>query len=322
MSKRALVIGINHYQHFNSLSGCVNDAQNVKNVLELHANTDKDRNFEVELLVTEPDQGLSKNFIKDRIETLFQHKRDMSILYFSGHGYVENTGGYLITSECRRGDNGLSMNDILVMANASPAQNRIIILDCCHAGSFGQNTLHQNNVSVSEGVTILAASAADQYSIERGGAGVFTSLFIHAMEGGAASILGEITAGNIYSYIDKAMGETEQRPLFITNVRRYTPLRKIASQITLEQLRQITALFHEGPEQPFELDETFEPESGKAIPENVQKFEVLQKYNRVNLVVPVGASKPHMYHAAMEEKHCELTPQGKSYWVMVKNGVI
>ena len=194
------------------------------------------------------------------------------------------------------------MNDILVMANASPAQNRIIILDCCHAGSFGKDTLNKGNVSISEGVTILAASAEDQYSIEKNGSGVFTNLLIHALEGGAASVLGEITPGNVYGYIDKAIGETGQRPLFMTNVRRYASLRKITSQIKIKELRKIVELFQEGPEQQFNLDPSYEPESGEAIPENVTKFEILQKFNRVNLVIPREASKPHMYHAAMEKK--------------------
>ena len=45
--------------------------------------------------------------------------------------------------------------------------------------------------------------------------------------------------------------------------------------------------------------------------ENTQKFAVLQKYNRVNLVVPVDA--PHMWHAAMESKSCKLTVLGEHY---------
>ena len=322
MSRRALIIGIDNYQFINSLKGCVNDAKQVESVLQLHANQDEDKNFDVETRVTMPDRGLTKNFIKDRIEELFRDKRDISLLYFSGHGHMETTGGFLITSECSRGDEGLSMNEILVMANASPAQNRIIILDCCHAGNFGKDSLNQNNVSISEGVTVLAASAPDQYALEKDGSGVFTSLFIHAMEGGAASILGEITPGNIYGYIDKAMGEKGQRPLFMTSVRRYTILRKIASQIKVKELRQIISLFPEGPNQKFYLDCTYEPECNTAIPKHVKKFELLQKYNRVNLVIPKEATKPNMYHAAIENKYCELTPQGKSYWVMVKNNVI
>jgi len=38
---------------------------------------------------------------------------------------------------------------------------------------------------------------------------------------------------------------------------------------------------------------------------------VLQRLNRVNLVVPVDA--PHMYHAAMGRKACRRTVLGEHY---------
>ena len=40
-------------------------------------------------------------------------------------------------------------------------------------------------------------------------------------------------------------------------------------------------------------------------PKNTTTFKVLQNYVRVNLVRPAGA--PHMWHAAMQSKGCELT---------------
>lgn len=40
-------------------------------------------------------------------------------------------------------------------------------------------------------------------------------------------------------------------------------------------------------------------------------FAVLQKYVKVNLVRPFGA--PHMWHAAMQSKSCELTVLGEHY---------
>ncbi len=320
MSRRALIIGVNNYEHISSLNGCINDALEVKRVLERHAhNEEEEKNFTVELVTTEKYQ-VTKTYIKDRIEELFRDNRDISLLYFSGHGYLENTGGYLVTSECRRGDEGLSMNDILVMANESPANNRIIILDCCHAGGFGKDTLKRDVTTIGEGVTILAASAENQYSVEKNGSGVFTNLLIHALEGGAANVLGEISTGNIYGYVDKAMGETGQRPMFITNVRHYATLRKVFTQIKLNELRKITELFDEDPEKPHKLNPSYEPTSENADPVNTKKFAILQKYNRVNLVVPIDA--PHMYDAAMGWKACRLTSLGKSYWIMAKNNII
>ena len=49
-------------------------------------------------------------------------------------------------------------------------------------------------------------------------------------------------------------------------------------------------------------------------------FAILQKYNRVNLVVPIRA--PHMWHAAMEGKACTLTTLGEHYRRLVAEGMI
>lgn len=70
----------------------------------------------------------------------------------------------------------------------------------------------------------------------------------------------------------------------------------------------------------FKLDPSFEPESDNPDKENTEKFAILQKYNRVNLVVPVDA--PHMYHAAMNSTSCKLTVVGEYYWSLVKENRI
>ena len=49
--------------------------------------------------------------------------------------------------------------------------------------------------------------------------------------------------------------------------------------------------------------------------ENVAKFKMLQKFNRINLVIPVDAE--HMYFAAMENKSCKLTILGEHYWSLI-----
>ena len=102
MSRRALIIGINNYQYINPLGGCVNDALQVQHVLEKHANEDEEKNFTVETRIAQSETVLTKSFIKDRIEELFRDSREISLLYFSGHGYMEASGGYLITSECKK----------------------------------------------------------------------------------------------------------------------------------------------------------------------------------------------------------------------------
>ena len=312
--KKALVVGVDSYQYQNRLNGCVNDAYQVSNVLSRHG--DGTKNFDVNLVVsTSPDTHLSRKDLKDKVTELFRDKSDIALFYFSGHGYVESTGGYLCPSDCQIGDDGLPMNDIMTILSTSLATNKIIILDCCHSGKIGSSTSNQYQSILTEGTTILTASGAEQYAVEENGSGIFTSLLIDAMNGSASNLVGEITPGSIYAHIDQSLGAWEQRPIFKSNVRTFTSLRKVASPIFLEDLKRITELFPQLG-QDFNLDPSFEPTSSEANEENVAKFKILQKFRSVNLVVPIDSE--HLYFAAMDSKACKLTILGEHYWKLVK----
>ena len=53
-------------------------------------------------------------------------------------------------------------------------------------------------------------------------------------------------------------------------------------------------------------------------PIHERAFATLQKYRAAKLLVPVGAE--HMYFAALESKACRLTPLGRHYWQLAKDG--
>lgn len=313
--KKALVVGINYYEHQSSLFGCVNDAYSVNNLLERHGNGTI--NFDCRLLTSvDKNSGITRSVLKSQIIELFKGNDD-TVFYFSGHGHLEETGGYLMTSECEEGDQGMSMLELLQIANKSNAKNKIIILDCCHSG-FAGSDFQSDNSLLSKGITILTASSKEQYATEKNGSGVFTSLLVDALNGGAANLMGKITPASVYAHIDQSLGEWQQRPLFKTNIENFVSLREIQPPISLEELLQITVLFKE-KSTDYQLDPSHEPESKNPDPVNTKKFSVLQKYEGVGLVVPKGASKNHMYHAAMESKFCVLTLLGQHYWSLVKN---
>ncbi|MET0397095.1 MAG: caspase family protein [Longimicrobiaceae bacterium] len=305
--RKALVVGINQYDHQPSLYGCVNDAYAVKAVLERHS--DGTRNFDVRQLTASRGESVSRPDLRTHVKELFAGDAETALFYFAGHGYLDSTGGYILASDARTGDDGLSLADVLTFANASRARDKIIILDSCHAGMAGARTVAQQ-AELSLGLTILTASTAEQYALEENASGVFTNLFVDAMNGAAANLVGDVSPGGVYAHIDQSLGSWEQRPVFKTNVHSFVSLRKVQAPIALADLHRITELFPSiGYE--FPLDPSFEPESDNPHPENTEKFGVLQKYARVNLVVPVGA--PHMYHAAMASGSCKLTVLGEHY---------
>jgi len=316
--KIALIVGINYYEHCNPLFGCVDDAHAVKAVLERHDGGAV--NFDCKLLTgTGPSDRVDRGELKDQIEKLFTTKADIALLYFAGHGHIEATGGYLLATDSRRGDEGVSLSEVLTLANRSPAPSKGIILDSCHSGIAGTHPTGAGGqlATLSDGLTILTASTEDQYATEENGRGVFTTLLVDALNGSAANLTGDISPGSVYAHIDQSLGAWEQRPVFKTNVKSFVSLRKVAPPIPTSDLRRLTEFFPT-PGFEFPLDPTFEPEmKGRdpgmpaPDPENTRKFAVLQSYNRLNLLVPVDA--PHMWHAAMKSKSCSLTALGEHY---------
>jgi len=324
MMRKALVVGIDHYAHISGLHGCVNDALSVKAVLERHG--DGRVNFGVATLTaTGTSSSISRGDLKDRIDELFRDDSDIALLYFAGHGHIEATGGYICASDCKRGDDGVSLGEVLALANGSKAKNKVIVLDSCFSGIAG-TPAGQAAAQLNEGLTILTASTKDQYASEENDSGIFTFLFVDALDGAAGNLVGDVTPGSVYAHIDQSLGPWRQRPVFKTNVKTFVSLRKVRPPIELADLQRLTEFF---PKRDFEfqLDPAFEPElTGRRAgapgpnPANTKKFAVLQKYARVGLVIPVGAQ--HMWHAAMESRTCKLTCLGEHYRRLIEDRLI
>lgn len=317
--KKALIIGINNYPDA-PLHGCIRDAIEVGNLLQTHQ--DDTLNFDV-LLQTDVSK---KSKFRELITGLFKGKHETALLYFSGHGLVTELGGYLVTPDHRRFDEGIAMNDILTLANNSPSTNKIIILDCCHSAAITAPDLAPGSIGhINEGVTILTASKKEEVAMEVNGKGVFTNLLIEALKGGAADINGNITPGSIYAYIDQALGSWEQRPVFKANVSSFSIVRKVSPKLPLSELKKITSYFPQ-PDSLYQLDPSYEYtnslaiasafQEAYAISSNVEIFKTLQKMHATGLVEPV--SDEHMYWAAMNGNACRLTPLGAYYWRLVQ----
>jgi len=270
---------------------------------------------------------LSAPPLKEAVRELFAGDSETALFYFAGHGSAEVTGGYLITSDCQSGDDGLSLNDLLTIANASAAKNKVIILDSCHSGIVATSAISKtHSAELVEGITILTASTAEQYADELNCSGVFTSLLVDALSGAAANLVGEVTPGSVYAHIDQSLGPWEQRPVFKTNVKRFVSLRRVQPAIDLASLRRICEFFPT-PGHEFWLDPSYEPElkgrdEGMPLPdpEKTRTFAILQKFNRLNLLVPVDSL--HMWNAAMESKACRLTALGEHYRRLVSRNRI
>jgi uncharacterized caspase-like protein len=315
--EKALVIGINNYPS-HPLKGAVNDAKIISELLQVNGNDTT--NFEVTTLYNVG----TKSELLTEISNFFDISADVALLYFAGHGYVNELGGFLVTPDHKRYDEGIDMNYILKLANNSKIRNKVIILDCCKSGNFAEPVEDGSITHIKTGTSILTSSREDEPSKEINGHGVFTNLLIEGLKGGAADVRGHISPGGLYAYIDQALGTHEQRPVFKTNVTEFIKLRSVISQVPLSTLRKLTEYFH-SPSDSLQLDPSFEDTNSNDVdhkviqpyanPENVAIFKNLQKLEGVGLIVPIG--EEHMYFAAMHSKTCKLTSLGHHYWRLV-----
>jgi hypothetical protein len=313
----ALIVGIDNYKGESRLEGCVNDAKGLASLLD--ANGDGSSNF----VVTLKTNITTRASLRSMIINFFQRDvMNTALFYFSGHGCINERGGFIVTPDTQLYDEGISTDEILNIVNQSKIKDKIVILDCCHSGALGNPVIVGSTACyLAEGVTILTSARPTQAAIEVDGHGVFTSLLLSALEGGAADIEGNITPGSVYSYIDRSLSLWDQRPQFKSNVNRFTVLRKVQPTVPInEVLRKITDYFEE-PSFHFQLDPSYEfTNETIAIREHVQVFRNLQKMHVAGLVVPEG--EEHLYFAAQNSKTCKLTAKGKHYWRLVTEGKI
>jgi hypothetical protein len=318
--KKALVVGIDSYPTA-PLLGCVNDAIAVSQLLE--SNGDGSENFSVRTLTSDKNE-VSSALLSQAVWDLFQGDADTTLLYFAGHGIInpETNAGYVVSQDGRKGSWGLSLSEILELANGAypRIKSSVIILDCCHSGYAGQVAgLPNSQLSViSTGVTILTASHREGEAAEGQGHGVFTQILLDGLAGGCSDIRGNITPASLYSHVDQTLGAWKQRPIYKANVQTFITLRKVDPKVPLNILRRLPTYFPK-KDSVYRLDPSYE-EDRKNIaelshipvnPDNVRIFKELQRCNRHGLVVPVDAE--HMYYAAINSTGCRLTPMGAHY---------
>lgn len=315
------MVGIDAYPE-HPLTGCVNDAVAIGTVLESLGNGDP--NFSVRTL-TSQDYDVTAAVLNAAVEKLFSDDAETALLYFAGHGIINratNTG-HIVAQDGRKGGWGISLGEILSLANKAypKIKSSIIILDSCHSGYAGEIAgLSNQEVSlIGTGVTILTASHREGVAEEGIKHGLFTEILLDGLRGAAADILGNVTPAALYSLVDQTLGAWGQRPIYKANVQTFVTLRQVAPKISRDFLRQLPILFPDEANE-LRLDPSYEPARDNVPPEvaaispdpkNVEVFKGLQACNRNGLVVPVGTE--HMYYAAIESRSCRLTAIGAHY---------
>lgn len=316
MSRSALLVGIDHYEHMTPLTGCIADARAMHKLLETHE--DGSPNYEGLLLTSSEKAPITQKVLRAHWQKLFANPNADVLFYFSGHG--SRNGGFLITQEGEKGDLGLSMDELLVFANRSQARSVLLILDCCYSGLAGSSAhFDENHSQLREGVTILAASRSTEQAFERNGHGVFTKLVLGALSGGAADIQGKVSAASVYAYVEQALGWWEQRPMYKSHADSLPPIRRCEPAVPDSLLRELPSLFSK-LDSRFYLAPTYEGTEKSAKPEHVKVFNKLKMLRNARLLVTKG--KKDLFFLALESGWVKLSPLGQFYWDLARRGRI
>lgn len=310
MVKGALIIGINDYDDAPPLFGCENDARAMTHLLA--TNHDDSANFECRTLLASEGR-VTRAELRRQTELLFNRRGlDAALFYFAGHGAVTRSGSYLCSQDCQPDDEGLPMAELVSRATESPAIEKIIILDCCHAGAVDQLFGSIRTLALGTGVSILAACRENEFAAELNQRGLFTSKLCDALNGGAADVRGFVNMTSSYAYLNEVLFSVwEQTPAFKANLEALMPMRRAEHAVSDDKLRKLP-LYFPTDDYVFDLDPSYEPEAEPDHPEHEAIFADLQRFRGARLVVPNGSE--HMYFAAMQSLSCQLTALGKFYW--------
>ena len=263
--KWTVVIGVNKYLDpaIPSLKFCVADARCMAETLVKHSGYSEER-----VLVIADDQRedhlqpLGFN-LREQINLWLRNpgRGDTLLVFFSGHGFLDNEGqGFLAPKDCKREKLGLTgfrtddLRDMLVQCDAT---QKVLILDCCHAGG-GKGT-DSGGASSAElgaafeqarGLITLASCQQEEQSQEweENRQGLFTYFVTKGLEGAANyDGNGVVDSDELYRYTADNVPVIAQRVL---NTRQ-TPVRFIPSDVVgvfplarvPETRRYITAKF-------------------------------------------------------------------------------
>jgi formylglycine-generating enzyme required for sulfatase activity len=129
-----MVVAIDEYEHCPKLSNCVKDAKGFITVMQKQYKLSKDNTF---TLFNE--EATRSNVIRTLKELRPKiGKKDSLIIYFSGHGEVEDDQGYWVPVDGKPKEEWdyISATQIKTQLNAIDSFHTLVIADACFAGSF------------------------------------------------------------------------------------------------------------------------------------------------------------------------------------------
>ncbi len=210
----ALVIGINDYEHVSPLGYACQDAQAIASLL---GSTLEFSDGGVALLLDKDASrsGIMSSFLKFTGEDVSSD--DRIVVFFAGHGCTR-TGrrgeiGYLIPQDGDPSDLStlIRWDDLTRNAELIRAKHVFFMMDACYGGLAVTRSLAPGSARFLKDMLqrysrqVLTAGKADEVVADAGGPrpghSIFTGHLLDALEGGAASSDGVISANAVMAYV-------------------------------------------------------------------------------------------------------------------------
>lgn len=261
MSRDALIIGINTYQHLPSLGAPAKDAESVARCLESFGECRVMRMPEAirnQKPTVSQQAVVTTKMLEEGLIRLFKpagkNIPQTAIFYYSGHGLQRNAGiqeGYLATSDANPalGHYGLSLYWLRRLLQESPVRQRVVILDCCNSGELLNVLEADPGAKAGTDRLFMAASREyeEAYEALEGNHSVFTQALLSGLN--PYKVKGGIVNGHsLTDSVNRQLKGELQQPLFessggeivLTRLSGTTPAVQTSKATTLDRLKHLS----------------------------------------------------------------------------------
>jgi uncharacterized caspase-like protein len=223
---RALVIGINNYQHVSPLHYACNDAEAIAEML-VDRFSFPEANVTLLLDLDATRESILRTFLRYADKSNIA-ENDRILIFFAGHGHTisgrRGEIGYLVPVDGKADDLStlLRWDDLTRNADLIPAKHMLFLMDACYGGlALTRTTIPPGNLRLLKDMLqryarqVLTAGKADEVVSDSGGTrpehSIFTSHLLDGMEG-AASGEGILTGNGLMAYVyDKVGNDSHSR---------------------------------------------------------------------------------------------------------------
>ena len=220
--QRALVIGVSDYPRpEDKLPAVAADVREMAKVL-----ASKNGTFPAKGVSVLADKKATRDSVLLALRDAFGGTvADTVFVYMAGHGFVVGGKYYFMAHDTTDEATAVPLREIKDLFDKTKSRRAFLWLDFCHSGGILARGSEQADMEAirrgigvvsGHGKVIVAACTSAQQSYESStiGHGYFTHALLRGLKGEAKSAQGEVTAHSLYEFIDHAVANPKQQPVF------------------------------------------------------------------------------------------------------------